>query len=76
MTPLCDRSYRQITGLMHELCGLSFSEAKRQLVSSRLAPRIQRLGLAGYQAYAALIASPNDQGELQVAIDLLTTNDT
>lgn len=76
MTPLCDQSYRQITGLMYEICGLSFSEAKRPLVSSRLAPRIQRLGLGGYKDYAALIASDDDQGELQVAIDLLTTNET
>ncbi|MGM9427345.1 CheR family methyltransferase [Hydrogenophaga sp. MI9] len=76
MTPLCDRSYRQITGLMYEVCGLSFSESKRPLVSSRLAPRIQRLGLTGYAAYAALITSNDDQGELQVAIDLLTTNET
>ena len=76
MTPLCDQSYRQITGLMHELCGLSFAESKRPLVSSRLAPRIQRLGLSGYREYAALIESDDDQGELQVAIDLLTTNET
>lgn len=76
MTPLCDQSFRQITGLLYELCGLSFSDAKRPLVSSRLGPRIQRLGLDGYQAYADLIAGGQDSGELQVAIDLLTTNET
>jgi chemotaxis protein methyltransferase CheR len=76
MTPLCDQSFRQITGLLYEVCGLSFSEAKRPLVSSRLGPRIQRLGLDGYPAYAALIAGGQDGGELQMAIDLLTTNET
>lgn len=76
MSPLCDHSFQQITGLLYELCGLSFSDSKRPLVSSRLGPRIQRLGLDSYQAYADLIVSGQDGGELQVAIDLLTTNET
>ncbi len=76
MTPMCDQSFRQITGLMYELCGLSFGDAKRPLVSSRLGPRIQRLGLGSYKEYAALIAGNDEKGELQMAIDLLTTNET
>lgn len=76
MTPLCDHSFRQISDLMYEVCGLSFSDSKRPLISSRLAPRIQRLGLDGYEAYASLLTSHDDHGELQVAIDLLTTNET
>jgi chemotaxis protein methyltransferase CheR len=76
MTPLRDDTYRKITGLMYEACGLSFADSKKPLVSSRLAPRIQRLGLDGYEDYLSLIASNDDNGEFQVAIDLLTTNET
>ena len=76
MTQLHDHTYRKITGLMHELCGMSFSDAKKPLVSSRLWPRIQRLGLDNYETYFDLIAGGRDDGELQVAIDLLTTNET
>jgi chemotaxis protein methyltransferase CheR len=76
MTPLRDSTYEKITGLMHEACGLSFGASKRPLVSSRLAPRIQRLGLESYDDYFELIAGADDQGEFQVAIDLLTTNET
>ncbi|MDQ7746100.1 CheR family methyltransferase [Hydrogenophaga pseudoflava] len=76
MTPLHDDTYRRIAGLMHEICGLSFADSKKPLVSSRLSPRIQRLGMGGFEDYLDLITSGHDQGELQVAIDLLTTNET
>lgn len=76
MTPLREDTFRRIVGLMHEAVGLSFGDAKKPLVSSRLAPRIQRLGLDGYEAYLDLIARPGDGGEFQVAVDLLTTNET
>jgi chemotaxis protein methyltransferase CheR len=73
---LSDRSFQQIAALMHSVVGLSFAESKKPLISSRLAPRIQRLGLGGFEDYLALIDSADDGGELQMAIDLLTTNET
>jgi chemotaxis protein methyltransferase CheR len=76
MSALRDDTYRRITGLMHEAVGLSFADSKKPLVSSRLAPRIQRLGLGGFEAYFELIARPDDGGEFQMAVDLLTTNET
>ena len=76
MSPLRDETFRRIVGLMHETVGLSFGDAKKPLVSSRLSPRIQKLGLGGYEDYLGLISRPDDGGELQVAIDLLTTNET
>lgn len=76
MLSLRAETYRKIAGLMHEAIGISFSDSKIALVSSRLGPRIQRLGLGDFEAYYALIASPEDQGEFQMAVDLLTTNET
>lgn len=73
---LDERSFARITGLMHETVGLSFAAAKRPLVSSRLAPRLQRLGLPDFASYASLIEGPDDGGEFQMAVDLLTTNET
>jgi chemotaxis protein methyltransferase CheR len=61
---------------MHESVGLSFNPSKKPLISSRLASRIQRLGLSGYEEYVELISGPADAGEFQVAVDLLTTNET
>ena len=74
--PLDDRTFRRIAALMHEAVGLSFSDAKRALVSSRLAGRVMRLGLPSYAAYAEMLERDDDRGEFQVAVDLLTTNET
>jgi chemotaxis protein methyltransferase CheR len=76
MRSLSDSTYRGITNLMHATVGLSFNDGKKALVSSRLAPRIQRLGLGGFDDYLSLIDGQNDNGEFQMAVDLLTTNET
>jgi chemotaxis protein methyltransferase CheR len=76
MATLSDGTFREIAALMHEAIGLSFADNKKPLVSSRLAPRIQRLGLSDFDEYLALISGDADEGEFQVAVDLLTTNET
>ena len=76
MQTLSDPTFRRITDLMYSAIGLSFTDNKKPLISSRLAPRIQRLGLDGFEDYLALISAPDDGGEFQVAVDLLTTNET
>ncbi len=76
MDTLRDVTFRGITELMYSAIGLSLTDSKKPLVSSRLAPRIQRLGMGGFEDYLALIASHDDGGEFQVAVDLLTTNET
>ncbi len=72
---LSDRAFEQITTLMYDSIGLSFAISKKPLISSRLAPRLQRLGLASFEDYAALIEA-DEGGEFQMAVDLLTTNET
>ena len=76
MRVLSDRTFKGIAELMYSAVGLSFTDAKKPLVASRLAPRIQLLGLGGYEDYLALIEDMDGEGEFQSAIDLLTTNET
>ena len=76
MDVLHDDTFRRITSLMHKAIGLSFADSKKPLVTSRLATRIQRLGLGGFEEYVELISGDNDGGEFQMAVDLLTTNET
>ena len=76
MSALTEKTFRKITDLMHEAVGLSFSPSKMPLVSSRLSSRIRKLELSGYEEYLALITGADDGGEFQVAVDLLTTNET
>jgi len=73
---LSEKTFRGIAALMHEAVGLSFAASKKALVASRLASRIQKLGLDDYDDYLALIAGSDSRGEFQMAVDLLTTNET
>jgi chemotaxis protein methyltransferase CheR len=76
MQALEEETYRRYAELMYGAIGLSLGANKKPLLSSRLAPRIQRLGLGGFDDYLDLITGPDDNGEFQVAVDLLTTNET
>ena len=76
MLALHDDTFDRIASLMHEAIGLHLAPNKKSLVSSRLGPRIQRLGLDDYDQYLHLIDGDGDQGEFQMAVDLLTTNET
>ncbi len=73
---LSDPCFDRIVGLMHSSVGLSFNRSKKPLVSARLAGRLQRLGMAGFDDYAELLERTDDGGEFQMAVNLLTTNET
>ena len=68
--------FQRIGEIMYDAVGLSYSDAKKSLVQSRLAPRIQRLGLDGFSSYIALLEDEHEPAEFQMAVDLLTTNET
>jgi chemotaxis protein methyltransferase CheR len=76
MATLSDRTFKGFAELMHAAVGLSFADSKRPLISSRLASRIQKLGLGGFEDYLKLISDKRNSQEFQVAVDLLTTNET
>ncbi|MCH8178862.1 MAG: protein-glutamate O-methyltransferase CheR [Proteobacteria bacterium] len=74
--PLSEQVFAQIRGLMHESIGLDLAPHKRTLVSARLGPRIQRLGLRDFDAYLHRVCSDSGGGEFQMMVDLLTTHET
>lgn len=76
MLALDDRTFRAFADLMYKAAGLSFTPNKKPLVASRLGTRVQKLGLSGYGEYFTLLARDADGEEMQVALDLLTTNET
>ncbi len=71
-----DREFQHIADLMYEAVGLSYNASKKSLIHSRLAPRIQKLGLTGFEDYIAILADESQAAEFQMAVDLLTTNET
>lgn len=59
-----------------DIAGISMQESKMALVSGRLAKRLQHFALPTYDAYFNLLASGQHPDEVQMAVDLLTTNET
>ena len=76
MAELSSKTFERIAALMQDSIGLSLSLTKKPLVSSRLAPRMQRIGIDSYEEYLELISDEAHADEFQMAVDLLTTNET
>ncbi|MGY2199399.1 CheR family methyltransferase [Pseudomonas gingeri] len=71
---LSDNEFQQFRAMIRDIAGISMSDAKKQLISGRLAKRLQFFQLTTYGGYYRLLMK--DKAELQVAVDLLTTNET
>ncbi len=61
---------------MYDAVGLSFNESKKPLIMSRLRSRVEKLGLPNLDAYIDLLMDDANAAEFQMAVDLLTTNET
>lgn len=68
--------FSQFQRFIFEVAGITMSDAKKTLVSGRLAKRLAHRGLPSYGEYFRLLQSGADPAEVQVAVDLLTTNET
>ena len=55
--------FRRIGDIMYEAVGLSYNDSKKSLIQSRLAPRIQRLGLDSFGSYIALLEDEAEAAE-------------
>lgn len=71
---LKDSEFRKFSSLMYELAGINLSEKKRGLIENRLAKRIRSFNLKSYKEYFNIVI--DDKSELQMMINLLTTNET
>ncbi len=73
---LTDREFGQFRRLLYRISGISLSPAKKALVGGRLSKRIRRRGVSSYGEYLRLLSDDSEREELQIALDLLTTNET
>jgi len=71
---LTDREFKQFQQLIYDCAGISLSEVKRSLVSGRLLKRLRHYEMASFSHYLKLLTS--NSSEMQVMVDLLTTNET
>ena len=73
---LKDQEFAQFCDLIYRIAGISMAPSKKPLVTSRLAKRLAHHRLSSYGEYYQMITSANGKAELQIAVDLLTTNET
>lgn len=73
---ISDREYQRFQTFIHEAAGITLSAGKKALVCGRLAKRLQHHGFERYADYLTLLHSGQAADEVQIAVDLLTTNET
>lgn len=73
---LSDQEFKQFQSMIYDIAGISMSPAKKPLVSGRLAKRVKHHGFPSYGDYFRALMKDESRSELQVAVDLLTTNET
>lgn len=73
---ITDHEFAQFQKLIYGIAGINMSAAKKTLVSGRLARRLAHHGVGNYADYFRILHDDSSRGELQIAVDLLTTNET
>ena len=68
-----DRNFQNIRKVVRELSGINLTEAKRELVYSRLSRRLRKLNLRSFDEYCALLKDTNG-AELTEFVNAITTN--
>ena len=73
---LSDKEFQQFQSWIHTTAGINLSSAKKALVAGRLTKRLKHYELSSFGEYFQLIMQKTEGVELQMALDLLTTNET
>ena len=70
------QEFVQFQRLIYKIAGISLSDAKKPLLVGRLSKRLRHYGFSSFTQYYRLINSGESADELQIMVDLLTTNET
>ena len=73
---ITDKEFAQFRKLIYDIAGINMTDAKKPLVAGRLAKRIKHYGMESYADYFRLLTKAGNGDEVQMAVDLLTTNET
>jgi chemotaxis protein methyltransferase CheR len=71
-----DQDFLKFSELIFRIAGISMAASKKPLVCSRLAKRLKHHNLNSYGDYFRLVTAASGKDELQMMVDLLTTNET
>ncbi|MDE3010738.1 MAG: methyltransferase domain-containing protein [Pseudomonadota bacterium] len=73
---ITDAEFARFQALIFKIAGISLGDAKKMLLTGRLAKRLKARGVASYTEYCKLVTAAHETVELQTMVDLLTTNET
>jgi chemotaxis protein methyltransferase CheR len=73
---MSDQEFTRIRSLVLQETGIHLSDQKKALVVGRLSSRLRSRKLQAFSEYYKILRDPSEAEELQVAIDLITTNET
>jgi len=76
VSPLTDQEFASFQQLLNQIAGIHLSPAKKPLVTSRLSKRLKQRQCKSFGEYYQQLRGHGGQDELQIAVDLLTTNET
>lgn len=74
--PLTEQEFQWVAKIMYQAVGIHLKDGKQNLVRARLGRRTRSLGCRSFSEYLSLVEADASGGELQVMVDLLTTNKT
>lgn len=73
---ITDQEFALFQRLIYKIAGISLSDAKKVLLVGRLSKRLKHYGFPTFSQYYRMLATGQHPEELQVMVDLLTTNET
>jgi len=73
---ISDQQFKQIREWLYQRSGIHLNATKKSLVTGRLYKRLTELDLADFDAYLKVLRNPQQTQEAELALNLLTTNET
>ena len=71
-----DQEFALFRKLIYRLAGINMADSKKPLLAGRLTRRLRHHGLDSFRDYYSLVTRAEHSDELQLMVDLLTTNET
>lgn len=73
---ITDQEFALFQRLIHKIAGISLADSKKVLLVGRLQKRLRHHQLKSFGDYYRMLATGKHADEVQVMVDLLTTNET
>lgn len=73
---ISDQEFKLFRDLIYQIAGINLSDSKKVMLAGRLQRRLRQHNLPTFMHYYRMLESGRNPEEMQVMVDLLTTNET